>query len=156
MKQSTSSSNKQVLSAVSQLETLIDGYVKKAPSLPDNVKEILVKLAPYFTILGIVLSVPAVLALIGISAVVTPLVMYTGTGWGFRSVVSIIVIILMLVLEIMAVPGLFARKRTAWNLLFYISLINVVSTLLSMNVFGLIIGTAIEWYFLFQVRDRYK
>lgn len=156
MKQPTSPSTKDVKSVLGQLETLIDGYVKKAPKLPGNVKEIIVKLSPYFTILGVVFAVPAIFALIGLSAAVTPLMMYAGAGWGFRSILSMVIMILMVLLEIVAVPGLFARKRSAWNLLFYISLINAVSSLVSMNLIGLVIGTAIEWYILFQVRDMYK
>lgn len=52
-------------SPLNQLETkLEDIFGKQAPQLPPNIKELLVKIAPYLAILGVVISVPAILALL--------------------------------------------------------------------------------------------
>jgi len=46
--------------SLGQLEKVLEEYlVKKAPALPTNLKELLVKFAPYLAIIGVVLSVPA-------------------------------------------------------------------------------------------------
>lgn len=111
--------------------------------------------APYATILGVVLAVPAVLALLGISAVFAPLAVLSG-GWGLVAIVSMVTLVVTIVLDILAIPGLFKKQKSAWDKLFWVSLINVVTALIGGHWVNLIIGTAISWYFLFQVRSYYK
>lgn len=141
---------------LAQLETTLDLYlVKKAPALPDNIKEIIVKIAPWLTIVGLVLSIPALLALLGLSAVVMPLAAVTMARGGFDYVAGIVFLVAILALEAFALPGLFGRKKQGWNLIFYSVLLSAVQSLLSFNLFGLIIGTLIGLYVLFQVRSYY-
>jgi len=40
--------------------------------------------------------------------------------------------------------------------MYWISLINAVSSLLKMDLGGLIIGTGLSWYVLFQIKEYYK
>ncbi|PWU22722.1 hypothetical protein C5B42_05345 [Candidatus Cerribacteria bacterium 'Amazon FNV 2010 28 9'] len=144
-------------SSLTQLENTLNEYFgQKAPQLPKNIKELIVKLSPYFTILGIILSVPAVFAIIGIGALASPFMMMAGVGWGIRAIISLIALIVTLILEIMAVNGLFKREKQAWDKLFYVSLLSAATALISMNLFSLVVGTALSWYFLFQVRSYYK
>lgn len=141
---------------LTQLETTINEYaVKKAPALPKNIKDILVKITPYFTILGIILAVPAIFALIGISAIASPLLVLGG-GFGLMAIVSVVGMIATIILDVMAVQGLFKRQKSAWDKLFYASLISVVISLLGGHFISLIIGTAISWYILFQIRSYYR
>lgn len=142
-----------------QLETTIDGYVAKAPQLPANIREILVKIAPYLTILSVVLSLPAILALIGLGGLATMLSPLGGmssmaavpTMW-----VGIIMLIPVVILEAMAIPGLFSRSASAWKYLFWAQLISIVSSLLQFNLVSAILGALIGFYFLFQIRSYYK
>ena len=60
-----------------------------------------------------------------------------------------------LILEIMALPGLFKQQRKSWNLLYYSVLASALYNLLSLNLFGLIIGTLISLYILFQIKKSY-
>jgi hypothetical protein len=142
-----------------QLEKMLDEYlVKKAPALPANFKEILVKFAPYLAIIGVVLGVPALLTLLGASALLSSSMYYAayGAGLGYMYYVSIAFMIASLVLEGLAIPGLFARKKSAWNLMFYATLVSALSSLVNQSWGGLIIGTLISLYLLFQVRSYYK
>src|SRR5258708_2014100 len=151
-----SPSQQSVLSSLSQLETTLDLYFnKKAPALPAGIKEFVVAITPYGTILGAIFAVPAVLALLGIIAVFATMILFSG-GWGIRSVVSLFALIVTTILYVMAIPGLFKRRKEAWDKMFWVSLIQVVVAVVSMNVFSLVVGTAISWYFLFQVRSYYK
>ncbi|HSX30963.1 MAG TPA: hypothetical protein VLE99_03535 [Candidatus Saccharimonadales bacterium] len=67
------------------------------------------------------------------------------------------------VLYLMAYPGLRDHKKDGWNYLFYGALLNlvyaVVSLFSSYNVvgsfLGALVGSAIGFYLLFQVRDAY-
>ena len=141
-------------STLSQLETTMDEYlVKKAPALPKNIKDILVAIIPWFTLIGIVLLLPLLLAAIGISAIATPFAMMGGYhGFG---IVLLLFILVEAVLEALALPALFKKQRKGWLFLFYARLISVVALLFSLSVGG-ILGALISFYFLFQVKEYYK
>ncbi|MDD4938510.1 MAG: chromate transporter [Candidatus Shapirobacteria bacterium] len=131
-------------------------FGEKAPQLPKSIKDFIVKIGPYLALIGIILSLPAIVASIGIGAMMAPWALSgklgSGVHFSFWTLFSLVVV----VLEIMAIPGLFKRNKNAWNLLFYASLVGVISGLLSFNLGNLIIGTIISWYVLFQIRSYYK
>jgi hypothetical protein len=137
-------------------DKLAEFFTKKLPALPDKVREMIVKFGPYITVVMLVLSIPAILALLGLGFVATPLVFAGGARFGFWNIFSLVVGILMIILEIMAINGLFKRQMKAWKLLFYISLIQAFSALVRFDLGSLVIGTGISWYILFQVRSYYK
>ncbi len=145
---------------LAQLETTLDEYFgKKAPALPQNIKEILVKVAPYLVIIGLIFTIPAILILFGLGSVATVLAPVGGaqsvatvpTMW-----VGILLLIPVVILEAMAVPGLFSRKATAWRYVFWAQLISIISNLVQFNIVGGIIGALIGFYILFQVKSFYK
>jgi len=146
---------KQVLG---QLEETLETYmVKKAPfSIPENSKELIVKYAPYLKILGIVGSVSEIL----FGALVSPSTAFLGPryalSYSFNYVLLMVTLAVVLVLEAMAVPGLFKRQEKAWRFLFYASLVNVVYKFLGGDWVRMIIGTLISWYVLFQVKEYYR
>lgn len=144
-------------SALGQLEDTLEVYlVKKAPALPENVKEIIVKFAPWLTLIMLIIALPAILFAFGLGAIVAPFAMlggvHAGISWGLGLVFSAIT----LVIEVIALPGLFKRSKASWNLLFYATLVTAVDNLISFNLGGLVIGSLISWYFLFQVKEYYK
>jgi hypothetical protein len=147
---------------LSKLENTLEVYlVKKAPfSIPENWKELIVQFAPYLTILGIIVSVPAVFAVLGLGALVSPFTAFLGPryalSYSFNYVLSMVALVVVIVLAAMAVPGLFKRKEKAWRFLFYASLVNVVSGFLGGDWVGMIISTLISWYILFQVKEYYR
>jgi hypothetical protein len=131
-------------------------FIKKLPSMPENIKEIIVKYGPYLIVIMMILMVPAILAVMGIGVAATPLALMAGPRHGFALLISAIFGLLMIVLELMAIKGLFKRELKAWKLLFYISLIQAFSSLIRFDLGGLIIGSGISWYILFQIRSYYK
>lgn len=142
-------------------ETLAVYFIDKAPfSIPKNIKELIVTFAPYLTILGVIIYVPSVLAVLGLGALVSPFTVFMGPSYavhyGFNYILSMIVLAAVVVLEILAIPGLFKKQRKAWLYLFYASLVSLVSGLISGGLIGALIGTIIGWYVLFQVREYYK
>lgn len=145
---------------VNQLEKTLDEYFgKKAPALPHNIKEIIVKIAPYLAILGVILSLPAIFLLLGLGSLATVIAPFGGpsavtavpTMW-----IGILLLIPGVILEAMAIPGLFARKAVAWKYMFWAQLISVVSPLVQFNIVGALIGAVIGFYILFQVKSFYK
>lgn len=153
----------EVKGLVNQLEALLDEYmVKKAPfALPMGAKEFIVKVSPYLVIIFAILTLPIIFAAIGLSAFLAPFAMMGavmgGYGWGFGlgAIISLVAAVITLIVEVMAVPGLFKRTKGAWHLVFYATIIQLIGGILSFNVIGAVIGAIISWYILFQVKDMY-
>lgn len=146
--------------SLSQLEGMLNEYFgKKAPALPQNVKEIIVKIAPFLAIISVIFTLPAILLLLGLGSLATVL---SPLG-GVSSVSSIptmwfgiILLIPVVILEVMAIPGLFARAAKAWRYMYLAQLITVVSSLVQFNIIGAILSALIGFYILFQVKSFYK
>lgn len=145
---------------LAQLEDTLDEYFgKKAPALPQGIKDFIVKVAPYLTIIGLILTIPAILVLLGLGSIATVL----APMGGVQSVstlpnmwIGILLLVPVVILEAMAVPGLFAKKAVGWRYIFWAQLISLVSNLIQLNIVSAIIGAVIGFYILFQVKSLYK
>jgi hypothetical protein len=149
-------------SMLGKLEVTLEEYLgKKAPQLPKEWKEIVVKFAPYLVIIGVIGGVLGLLALLGAGTFLVPLGaiggMMTGQPFlGFGFILNMIFLGAMVLLEGLAIPGLFSRTKKAWTLLYWSALVGIVQNIVSFNVGGLIIGGLLSLYFLFQVKEYYK
>lgn len=140
-----------------QLEETLDLYFgKKAPALPSSVKEIIVNFAPWITLIMVVVSLPAVLALLGIGSLLAPFSFMNGANSGFAYMLSLIFLAASVLFEALAIPGLFKKSRQGWNFVFYSTLVGILSNLVNFNLSSLIIGGLISFYFLFQIKSYYK
>lgn len=140
------------------MKTLEEYLVKKAPALPKNIKDLLVQYAPWITIVTMVMIAPAFLALLGLGGLAGGMMWGYGYGYGYGGsyLVSMLVLGVMLVMRALAIPGLFSRSMNAWNLMFYSTLVSAVHDVLVGSWMGLVIGTLVSLYFLFQVKSYYK
>ncbi|MBP9690748.1 chromate transporter [Candidatus Woesebacteria bacterium] len=145
---------------LSQLETTLDEYFgKKAPQMPQNIKEVLVKIAPYLVILGVLFAVPGILALLSMGTLFTAIAPFAGMSgaqlagniW-LASILTIPVVIL----EAMAIPGLFNKTKIAWKYMYWAQLVSLVASIIQFNLVGFVIGGAIGLYILFQIKSEYK
>ena len=132
----------------------LDYYlVQKAPfQIPDAGRELIVKFGPWITVVLLVLTLPFILVLLGLGTLGLP---FLGVPYAASFGLTAIFVLAYFALMIFALPGLFARKRSGWNLIFYAELLMIVTSLLSGNIFGAIIGGLIGLYILFQVRGLY-
>lgn len=144
--------------SLSALEQTLDLYFgKKAPALPSGAKEFLVSIAPWAVLVCVLVTLPAVLALAGISSFVMPMYSYMAyPGTGPWLMLSSIVLVITIILEALAIPGLFSRSKQGWNYVFYASLVSVVFNLISFNFIGAIISGLISFYLLFQLKSYYR
>jgi hypothetical protein len=151
------SSQNAVMDTLNMLESELGKVFtsKKIPSLPDNVKELLVKLSPWFVTISMIMLLPLILAAFGLSAVAMPFSYLGGLHMGFSYTIGMVFTFGMILLELMAIPGLFKREQKAWRLIFYSTLLSLVQQLLNWNLGSLMIGGAISFYFLFQVKSKY-
>lgn len=157
-------------------QTLNDVFVKKAPALPNGVKEWIVKYLPYINLVLGVLSLLAAYNLWHWAHTINrygDLVNSLSAAYGGSQVVSnrlgfavwlaLIVMIVEAVIYIIAFAPTRDRKKSGWDLLFLALLINVVYGLVMLfsgyngfgSLVGSVIGTAIGLYFLFQIRAKY-
>lgn len=139
------------------IENFFEKYLlKEAPfHLPENAKEWIVKYGPWITLVLLVLSLPVVLAAFGLASLTLP---FAAVFNPFSSVFGIIhwlIILGVFILEIIALPGLFKRELRSWYLIYYASLLQAVGSLISRDFFGLIIGTLISMFILFQIKAKY-
>ncbi len=137
-----------------------DIYIKKAPfNIPENWKEIIVKVAPYLNILGIIMALMALPVLLGFGALSSMLGVASGAALNplnnIFGILTLVFTLASLVLSIMAAQGLFKRKASAWKLLFYNSLLNAVQSVLMLNITGLVVTFIIGFYVLYQVKAKY-
>lgn len=132
----------------------LDFYlVQKAPfQLPPNAKEWIVKYGPWITVVLLVLALPPLLFVLGIGAAIMP---FGGVGYATGFGFAMIALVVELGLMIAALPGLFARKMSGWQLLFYAQLASFVFSVLSGSIIGALVGGLISMYILFQVRPLY-
>jgi hypothetical protein len=132
----------------------LDFYlVKKAPfQIPEGGREFIVKFGPWITLVLMLIALPFLLLLLGLGTFLSP---FAGVGYAAGFGLTAILIIVQFALRAMALPGLFARKMSGWNLLFYSMLVGFVTSLTSYNIIGGILGLVIGLYILFQVRSKY-
>ena len=143
------------------LENKLVEVSKKLPQLPDSVNEFMVKYGPYFIIVGLVAGVISLLSVFGFMAAYSPFMGMAnrygyGYNGGYRVLFPALIGLIPMVLQAIAVPGLLKRAKSAWNLVFYASLITIITSLFGGNLMSGIVGLAINWYFLFQIRKFYK
>ena len=130
-------------------------FTTKAPfQFPVNFREGFVKYWPIVSLILLLLSLPAILIFLGIGAFMVPASYMAGVGGGVGYTVSMILTTVSLVLGVLALPGLFNRKRGGWVLSYYAQLVSIVAGVLTINILGIIFGL-LFLMLLFQVREYY-
>jgi hypothetical protein len=132
----------------------LDFYlVKKAPfQIPEGGRELIVKFGPWITIVILILTLPAVLFVLGIGTFFLPFAGFAAPGLG----IALVTLVIQFGLMIAALPGLFARKMSGWRLVFYSELFSIVTSLLGGSILGALVGGLIGLYIIFQVRTKYS
>jgi len=101
-----------------------------------------------------------VVGVLGLGAMFAPYGMMGGYGYGHGygyglGMVSLVLYAVTMVLELVAVPGLFKRSFKAWTMLYYVVLIRAVADLVGFNLVSALMSV-IPLYFLFQVKSLYR
>lgn len=157
-----------------QIETKLDELlVKKAPfQLPESARLNLVKAMPWLTLIGGILAALGVWSLYRVVTVVDSLTTYYNslgyaTPLQTQSVspllwVSLLMLAIEAIMFFVAFPALKQRSKKGWNILYWVSLLNVAYALIylfaEMNLGSFIfslIGSLVGLYVLFQIRSHY-
>ena len=118
-------------------------------------KEVLVQYGPWVMVVMLVSRFLFLLAAIGLGAFLAPFAVLGGAN-AAAFTVGTLFSLASLVFEVVALPGLFKRKKSEWNLLFYSNLVSIAGSVVALNVVGALLTAVISFYFLFQVRSMYK
>ncbi len=145
---------------LTQLEDTLDEYFgKKAPEMPKNIKELIVKLAPFLVILGLLFMIPGLFVIVGMGGLVSVFAPFGGMPM-MRALpgmwIGALLLIPVVILEAMALPGLFSQSKQGWRYMYWAQLISIVASVLQWNILGAVISAVIGFYILFQVKDLYK
>ncbi|MDO8499311.1 MAG: hypothetical protein Q7S66_01475 [bacterium] len=141
-----------------QIDKVLENFFTHTlPALPENVKAGIVKWTPWFDLLMMIFLLPILLFALGLGTVLAPFAILGGGyyGGGFY-VVSLIVSIVAVILQLIALPGLFHRTQSGWKYAFYAVWVHFVYRLFDYNIVGAIVGTGVSLYVLYQIRSYYK
>lgn len=141
-------------------------YEKVPFKFPVNVREWIVKYGPWITlVLGLVL-LPGLLAVFTISSyVATVYTAYVAASVGPMYYVAMLMLAVQIVVMFASISPLLKRKRIGWQLLFYSSTLSLVYSIFNTFSYGYfsfgtliggLIGAAIGYYVIFQIRSYYK
>ena len=126
----------------------------KAPvQLPQNVREFLARAAPWIALVLLVLALGPALHFLGIRG---------GWHWWRREpffATSLYLIglayLAYVVLLFLALPGLFNRRASGWQLAFYAEVLSILISVMVGNIVGGLLGGVIALYLLFQIRPLF-
>jgi uncharacterized membrane protein YwaF len=160
------------------LENYLAGVFKNAPKISENGRRGLVNAMPWIALVFGILQVISTLGLWGMGRRVNDFAVGINTlarQYGVESTVPELSIFFWIALFfigvsaiflLLAYPGLKDRKKVGWDWLFYGALVNLLYGVVSLffdnyygggfgRLFSAILGTAITFWILFQVRDAY-
>lgn len=135
----------------------------KLPHLPQGLINFLVAIAPWLVGLGGLFALfGGISSILGSNSLammgwVTPLIQINPAYFILSGIVSILVG----VLELLAFSPLREKKLEGWMYLFWASVLGIVQSLIGLafgfsNIIGLVIGTLIGFYILFELKKEYK
>lgn len=167
------------MAASTGLETKLEEvFVKRAPKMPAGGKKAIVEWAPWIALVVGILTLLGAWGLWNAARAVDNIVsgvnnLYAAYGIKESAPVShlsfwvwlgVAVLAVEAVLYLLAFPGLRDRTRAGWKYLYYGALVNVVYAVVSLfdgngrvgHFIGAVIGSAIGFWILFQIRDVYN
>ncbi len=145
--------------AMHGLEAWLAPIFEKFPHIPQGGREWIVSVSPYIALVFGVLGIISLLGASGLGIIASVLTL----GLALPMLVSIVVSLVSAVLLLMAFPGLKARTKKGWSLVFYSEVVSVVGGVVSAltmsyasSLVGTAIGALIGFYILFEIRTHYK
>jgi hypothetical protein len=140
-----------------KLNKFLEKYLlKEAPAIPPKAKQIIVQILPIVILIGVILQLFAFISSFIWGGLFIALSGYalaaTNTLGNF---ISLLLGLVASVLEIIALPGLFEKNQKGWRFLYYSVLVTLVGSILSLNIFGVVIGV-LSLYLIFQIKSYYK
>lgn len=146
------------------LEEAMEGFfLKSLPAFPPNAKDLIVQILPWLALIGGILGLLGILAAFGITAATN--IFVASGSFMVAGLLTLGANAISTILDLLAFSPLRAMQRKGWNFLYYAVLISTALSILAslMNlpagIFGIVmtvIVAGVEFWILFQVRERYN
>lgn len=143
--------NKGLMKQTDSIVTSLEKLFKGLPHLPENIREVLVKIAPWIALIFGALGLLAGIGAMGVS----PIAMFGGARSGMMVFLTGVLTIVSSVLMLLAFPKLKNRSHQGWVYLFWAEALNAVYALLVVSV-GSVLGVLLGLYLLFEIKRYYK
>ncbi len=128
----------------------------KAPiQIPGKVRYLMAKFGHWLVMGMMILVLPGQLISLGMRAAMLPFASMAGTDSSLKLAFALAMLLFLIVILIMALPGLQGRKMVGWQLLVLANGINMIHGLLTGAIVGPVLGAMIGLYVLFQLRRYY-
>ncbi len=135
---------------------MMQEWFDKAPALPKNAREAIVRITPVLAIIFGVLGLLGSLAGLGFLTAFAPFAFLGGVNGYGSGFIAALFWLVSSVLLIAAFPGVRARKINGWNMIFWSELVSFAGSIISLSIVSGIIGALIAFYLLFQIKSYYK
>lgn len=143
---------------VPQVEQPLEDLFTKTVTLqiPQSGKEAIVQYSPYIGLILGILLLPAVFAILGLVGLVGTVGAAFGVVYGPLYYLGILITVIQIIMYFMAYPQLVKKSKEGWSLLFYAELLSIAASIFSGGLVGAIIGGAIGFFILYQIKYFYK
>lgn len=135
------------------------------PKLPQGLIDFLVKIIPYFAVIGAVLTILAT----PLTFLINLVTLFVNPIAGVLMAISAVVAVVQAIIMFKAFEPLKNKEYLGWHLMFFSSLLSVAVSAVGILVsavsgnmgdatgsaIGLVIGTLISLYFQFQIKKEY-
>lgn len=140
-----------------ELEATLEKYfLRKAPALPEDLQKLIVQYGPYVLLVFLVVAAINFISLFGFKATIfNPFNVLIGSQLGGWYQIYLVFTAVILVLEALAIPGLLNRKMSGWRYMLYAAFVALVQNIVTFSIAGIIVGSGLTFYILYQIKHHY-
>jgi hypothetical protein len=138
--------------SIDDIEDRLNNLFNKAPSLPYDIKNLIVDYGPYLVLVGGILSILSSGLLNFFTLGFFPKLLEIPL---YNYYLQIIFNLIASTILVLAFKLLLKRHRRGWLMLFYISLLEIFMLIFTANLSGVLL-CFLSFYLLFQVREKYS
>lgn len=170
----TNNTKESLLKSAHGFEAQLLPFFAKFPHIPEGGRKVIADIVPW---LALIFGIIELLVLLGAGALTTLLAipaLFTGNVWVITTFVTVLLGLFSAILQLLAVNPLKAKMKKGWNYIFYVLLIGVVSTIVSIigttlttsalyagagivsSLISGALGFLIGGWLLFEIRDQFK
>ena len=131
-----------------------DLFLKKAPQLSDKNRQMVAKVTGWAALVLGLLALPGIFGSLGITRSMAPF-WHMGGKLYARWIINYAASLAQVVLMLIAVPQLFKMKAKGWQLVYWATLVGILSSIITFSGFGLVISI-VFLYLLYQIKKLYK
>ncbi len=149
-----------LISIADDLEKKLDPYFRKqAPKMPEGLRNFFADFAYIFLLIYAGLLVMGVLALVSFITGMRVVFGFLGPLADLPTIflwISLFFAVVNLYLIYKGFSAVKDKKAKGWKYLFYIALVDLLQDLVFFNVVGFVLAAIINFYILFQIKEKFR